>query len=110
MPQKPSKPVEVRIVPDTTLDSQRIYANSVEVNHTPYDVSLRFCDAEPITPDMVAGKEKFEYRVPIVAHIVVPPRLVPTIITALSFQLKSYEAAYGKVDSAPKEENKTTPK
>jgi hypothetical protein len=110
MPKQAAKGIEVRFVPDITLEPQRVYSNYAEVNHTPYDFSLRFCDAEPITPAMVAGKEKYEYRVPVVAHIVVPPRLVPIMISALSAQLKSYEAGYGKVGSAPKEEDKTTPR
>jgi hypothetical protein len=102
MPKKENK-IDVKLVPDATLEPQRIYANFLEVNYTPHDFDLRFCDAGPIRdPDAVS---KHEHRIPVVANIVVPVRLVSPIIMALSNQLKSYEEAYGKVDSAPEKED-----
>ena len=106
MPKTASKQVHIRFAPDATLEPQRIYSNYVEVNHTPNDFSLKFCDAEPINIDVLAGRKEYEHRIPVVAHIAVPVRLLPAIINALSVQLKSYETAYGKVDSAPEKKDK----
>jgi len=80
MRQKSSKAGKVKVIkrevlltPDPTLQLPypRFYSNHVVVRSTPFDFTLRFCDAIPIEekPDDVEGKI-LELKVPIKAEIV----------------------------------------
>ena len=45
---KTGKAIEVKFIPSDELISNRLYANYVQVTHSPFDFTLRFCDAPSI--------------------------------------------------------------
>lgn len=88
-------PIEVIIQPDAGLHTERIYANYVDVIHSPFDFTLRFCDMPPIRDFDEHKKNQGKLQVPIVSEIAIPAKLVPDLIGALEKQLVVFEDAYG---------------
>ncbi len=90
-----SKQINFTIVPDEPGDAARPvreYANFCAVAHTPFDLTLTFCDVQPLTEQDVRQAEASQVvRAPIVARIAVPFSVVPGLITALQEQLKSFQ-------------------
>ena len=88
-----SKPINFTIVPDEPTDSaaaKRTYANFCTVSHTPFDLTLTFCDVQPLSERDVKTAETAEVvRVPIVARLAVPFAIVPGLIAALQEQMRA---------------------
>jgi hypothetical protein len=80
--------VELKLKADANLPVRRQYANYVEVAHSPYDLTLRFCDVGPIenVAELAAGGG--EHKVPVVAEIAIPFQIVPGLIQALQRQIE----------------------
>lgn len=92
-----SKQINFTIVPDEPGDSARPireYANFCAVAHTPFDLTLTFCDVQPLTEQDVRQAEHTQIvKAPIVARIALPFAVVPGLISALQEQLKSVQDA-----------------
>jgi hypothetical protein len=90
-----SKQINFTIVPDEPGDSARPvreYANFCAVAHTPFDLTLTFCDVQPLTEQDVRQAEASQVvRAPIVARVALPFSVVPGLISALQEQLKSFQ-------------------
>jgi hypothetical protein len=88
-----SKPINFTIVPDEPADpsaAKRTYANFCTVAHTPFDLTLTFCDVQPLSERDVKTAETSEIvRVPVVARLAVPFAIVPGLIAALQEQLRA---------------------
>ena len=81
--------IEVNLVPSDELLPNRLYANYVQVAQTPYDFSLKFCDATPISGgNNIEGK--ITHTIPIVAEITISFDLMPSFIKALQDQYEMY--------------------
>ena len=97
-----SKQINFTIVPDEPGDAGRPvreYANFCAVAHTPFDLTLTFCDVQPLTEQDVRNAEASQtVKAPIVARIALPFSVVPGLITALQEQLKSYQEATPQQD------------
>ena len=89
-PTKVSKGIEVTLEPNETIPARRIYSNFIQVAQTPYDFSLKFCDAIPLLVSNNA-KGKVTHPIPIVAEIAIPFNLMPGFINALQIQYNLYE-------------------
>jgi hypothetical protein len=87
-----SKPINFTIVPDESdrLDGRtREYANFCAVAHTPFDLTLTFCDVRPLSAEDVKSAEATEtVRVPVVARIALPFGVIPGLIAALQEQMR----------------------
>ena len=86
-----SKQINFTIVPDESGDQghKREYANFCAVAHTPFDLTLTFCDVRPLSErDVQAAEASQIVRVPIVAKIALPFGVVPGLISALQEQLR----------------------
>lgn len=87
-----SKPINFTIVPDdpeNTTAARREYANFCAVAHTPFDLTLTFCDVRPLSEHDVKAAEVTEtVRVPVVARIALPFGVVPGLIAALQEQMR----------------------
>ncbi len=100
----------VRLRPEATEKGPAlIYANFVQVNHTPWDFTLHFGNffLPPEAPQAKESQEaaEFELEVKSVARISVPTRLIRGIVRALETNIKRYEDSYGVLpDSRPEEE------
>jgi hypothetical protein len=88
-----SKPINFTIVPEEPADpaaARRTYANFCTVAHTPFDLTLTFCDVQPLTERDVKAAEAAEIvHVPVVARLAVPFTIVPGLIAALQEQLRA---------------------
>lgn len=92
-----SKSINFTIVPDEPADSQqgkRDYANFCAVAHTPFDLTLTFCDVRPLSErDVQQAETSRVVKAPIVARIAVPFGVVPGLIAALQEQLRAVQEA-----------------
>jgi len=88
------KGVKVTLVPTEGKVSNRVYANYVQIQNTPFDISIRFCDALPLYDKPQTHDVRLD--VPIVAEIVLPYDVVPNFIKALEEKYKHYLIAQEK--------------
>src|SRR5438552_7271315 len=89
-----SKQINFTIVPDDSGDGSRLYANFCAVAHTPFDMTLTFCDVRPLSERDIRNAEASQtVRAPLVARIAIPFSVVPGLISALQEQLRTFQEA-----------------
>jgi hypothetical protein len=90
-----SKQINFTIVPDEGGEPatiRREYANFCAVAHTPFDLTLTFCDVRPLSEqDIKTAEVSQTVRAPVVARIALPFGVVPGLIAALQEQLRSVQ-------------------
>ena len=100
----PAKQINFTIVPDEPgPDGKgvRTYANFCAIAHSPFDLTITFCDVQPLTAEDIRHAEATEtVRAPIVARIAVPFTVVPGIINALTEHMRAMQAQTG-AESSP---------
>jgi hypothetical protein len=102
-----SKQINFTIVPDeaSAAGVRRDYANFCAVAHTPFDMTLTFCDVRPLSErDIRSAEDSQTVKAPIVARIAVPFGVVPGLIAALQEQMRAVQ------DAQAAQESITTPK
>ena len=102
-----NKQINFTIVPDEASDAGvgRDYANFCAVAHTPFDMTLTFCDVRPLSErDIRSAEDSQTVKAPIVARIAVPFGVVPGLIAALQEQMRAVQEAQVTQESI------TTPK
>jgi hypothetical protein len=103
-----AKQINFTIVADEPIDADRrarTYANFCAVAHTPFDLTLTFCDVRPLSADDIQGAEATQtVRAPVVARIALPFGVVPGLIAAMQEQLRVMQEAQaaGHAQSWPK--------
>jgi hypothetical protein len=106
------KQINFSIVPDDAPADpaavpRRIYANFCAIAHTPFDVTLSFCEVEPLSRrDLEAAgsgpEASAEIKAPVRARIVLPLQVLPNLIAALQEQLRMIsESAGGTWERGP---------
>ena len=99
-----SKQINFTIVPDDPRDGQptrREYANFCAVAHTPFDMTLTFCDVRPLSERDIHDAEASQtVRAPVVARIAIPFAVVPGLIAALQEQMRALQEAQQSQDQA----------
>lgn len=99
-----SKQINFTIVPDESDPSggrKREYANFCAVAHTPFDLTLTFCDVRPLSEqDVRAAESSQTVRVPVVARIALPFGVVPGLIAALQDQMRIVAETQAQADPA----------
>jgi hypothetical protein len=97
-----TKQINFTIVPDEsdrTDGRKRDYANFCAVAHTPFDITLTFCDVRPLSEQDVRAAEASEtVKVPVVARIALPFGVVPGLIAALQEQMRVVTEAQAQAD------------
>jgi len=92
-----SKQINFTIVPEDPVDAERaerLYANFCAVAHTPFDMTLTFCDVRPLSErDVQQAEQSQTVRAPVVARIALPFGVVPGLIAALQEQLRTLQEA-----------------
>jgi Protein of unknown function (DUF3467) len=92
-----TKQINFTLIPDepaNPAEAARDYANFCAVAHTPFDLTLTFCDVRPLSErDIQAAESSQTIKVPVVARIVVPFGVVPGLIAALQEQLRAVQDA-----------------
>ncbi len=85
------KQINFTVVPDDRDEYAPIYANFCAAAHTPFDVTLTFCQVRPLSDhDVRSAETEHIVRVPIKAKIVVPIPYVPNLIALLQEQLRAF--------------------
>ncbi|MCC7008884.1 MAG: DUF3467 domain-containing protein [Acidobacteria bacterium] len=99
-----SKPINFTIVPDEPADpvqGRREYANFCAVAHTPFDLTLTFCDVRPLSErDLKSAEASQTVRVPVVARVALPFNVVPGLIAALQEQMRALQDAQAQEPSS----------
>lgn len=87
--------VNFTIVPADPAGTDRTYANFCGVSHTPFDFTLTFCEVQPLSEqDIQLAQQEHVVKAPVRVRVVVPVQIVPSLITALQEQLRTYNDAY----------------
>lgn len=99
-----SKHINFTIVPEEPedpIDARREYANFCAVAHTPFDLTLTFCDVRPLSErDIQEAETSRTVRAPVVARVALPFGVIPGLIAALQEQLRVVQEAVAG-DQAP---------
>jgi hypothetical protein len=98
-----SKQINFTIVPEdpeTPAQGRREYANFCAVAHTPFDLTLTFCDVRPLSErDIRSAEASQTVRAPVVARIALPFSVVAGLVTALQEQLRAVQEAQSATDA-----------
>ena len=87
-PQK--QEINFTIIPDEESCASRTYANFCAIAHTPFDVTLTFCEVMPLSrKDVEEAKSDRVVRAPVRAKIVLPMQFVPNLITTLQEHVRA---------------------
>jgi hypothetical protein len=99
-----SKQINFTIVPEEPADpsqARREYANFCAVSHTPFDLTLTFCDVRPLSErDIESAEVSQTVRAPAVARIALPFGVIPGLIAALQEQMRAAQDAQTSADAA----------
>ena len=99
-----SKHINFTIVPqdpETSEQARRDYSNFCAVSHTPFDLTLTFCDVRPLSEhDIKTAEVSQTVKVPVVARIAIPFGVVPGLISALQEQLRAVQETHTAQDAA----------
>lgn len=96
------KQINFTIVPSEAGDAPRFYSNFCAIAHTPFDLTLTFCDVLPLSEkDLREAESEHTVHAPVRASVVVPLQMVPNLIAALQehmrmFSEQSPAATWGK--------------
>ena len=97
-----SKQINFTIVPEEPASpgqARREYANFCAVAHTPFDLTLTFCDVRPLSErDIKSAEQSQTVQAPIVARIALPFSVVPGLVAALQEQMRAVQEAQGTTD------------
>jgi hypothetical protein len=89
------KQINFTIVPEDPDDpgrAHREYANFCAVAHTPFDMTLTFCDVRPLSErDVKSAEASQTVRAPVVARVALPFAVVPGLIAALQEQIRAVQ-------------------
>jgi hypothetical protein len=92
-----TKQINFTIVPDEPENiaaGRREYANFCAVAHTPFDMTLTFCDVRPLSDrDIQSAEASRTVRAPVVARVALPFGVIPGLIAALQEQVRVVQEA-----------------
>jgi hypothetical protein len=93
-----SKQINFTIVPADPQPKVRTYANFCSIAHTPFDLTLTFCEVLPLTEhDLQEAEAEHIVHAPVRATVVLPLPIVPSLIAALQEHVRVFS------DQAPPE-------
>jgi hypothetical protein len=86
------KQINFTIVPDDPEGKEpRVYANFCAIAHTPFDVTLTFCEVMPLSEHDIRNAEQDQtIRAPVRSKVVVPVQIIPNLIAALQEHLRVF--------------------
>ena len=93
MAENDPRQINFSIVPDDA-QGRREYSNFCAVSHTPFDLTLTFCDVRPLSEGDIKNAEVTQtVRAPVVSRIALPFNVVPGLIAALQEQMRAVQEA-----------------
>ncbi len=97
------KQINFTIVPEEgAARDSRVYANFCAIAHTPFDLTLTFCEVLPLSEkDLRTAENEHVVKAPVRASVVVPLPMVPNLIAALQEHMRVFaeqnpDAHWGK--------------
>lgn len=96
------KQINFTIVPSEAEGAPRIYSNFCAIAHTPFDLTLTFCEVLPLSEkDLREAESEHTVHAPVRANVVVPLAMVPNLVAALQEHLRVFSeqnpaGAWGK--------------
>ena len=92
--------LKIKLLPSSQPKLGRIYSNYIQVAHSLWDFTLRFCDAPPGS-DLPTLAKDGKAEIPNLIDILIPVNLMPGLIKALQdnydMYLKNVEREKGKI-------------
>jgi hypothetical protein len=86
-----SKQINFTIVPADPHSQPRTYANFCAIAHTPFDLTLTFCEVLPLTEqDLRNAEANHVVQAPVRANIVLPLPMVQGLIGALQEHMRVF--------------------
>ena len=86
-----SKQINFSIVPANPEAQPRVYSNFCAIAHTPFDMTLTFCEVLPLTEkDLQQAEAEHVVHAPVRVNVVVPLQMVPNLIGALQERMRVY--------------------
>ncbi len=85
--------IEVKLIPSEESKAGRMYANFVQVGLSPYDLTMRFCDAPPASN--IKGNKK-EVEIPTQCEIVIPIEVAGRLANLLGSSYEQYNETYNQ--------------
>jgi hypothetical protein len=81
--------LKIKLSPSSQPKLGRIYSNYIQVAHSPWDFTLRFCDAPPGSDLPTLVKDGI-VEIPHLIDIIIPVNLMPGLIKALQDNYDMY--------------------
>ena len=96
MSTTPGKQINFTIVPDDTTEqsqTRREYANFCAVAHTPFDVTLSFCEVLPLNDEQIEALNRnpdagVKVPAPVRARVVLPFGVLENLVVALQQHMR----------------------
>ncbi len=86
-----SKQINFSIVPADPDKHPRVYSNFCAIAHTPFDMTLSFCEVLPLTEkDLQQAEAEHVVPAPVRVNVVIPLTMVPNLINALQERLRAF--------------------
>jgi hypothetical protein len=86
-----SKQINFSIVPADPDAQPRVYSNFCAIAHTPFDMTLTFCEVLPLTErDLQQAETEHVVSAPVRVNVVIPLPMVPNLIAALQERLQAF--------------------
>ena len=88
------KAVNFTIVPDTESAPERVYANFCAVSQTPFDITLSFCEVQPLSDEQIraigqSGDAEVKVPAPVKVRVVLPFGVLENLVAALQQQMRA---------------------
>ena len=87
------KAINFTIVPDPATAPDRIYANFCAIAHTPFDITLSFCEVLPLGDDQIHAinqnpQSEVKVAAPVRARVVLPFQVIENLVAALQTHMR----------------------
>jgi hypothetical protein len=87
------KAINFTIVPEVTSAPDRIYANFCAIAHTPFDVTLSFCEVLPLNDEQIEALNRnpdagVKVPAPVRARVVLPFAVLENLVAALQAHMR----------------------
>jgi hypothetical protein len=74
----------------------RLYSNFCAVQLSPFDITLTFCEMQPLGEKQLREAEQTQVvHAPVRVRLAIPPAMVPGLVTALQENFERYQEAFG---------------
>lgn len=89
------KKIKIDLIPSLESKLGRAYVNYASISHSPFDFSIRFCEAPSLADAArIKGDRDATLEIPTIIELVMTPNLIPKIIEALKINYEKYQKQF----------------